>query len=74
MAKRKATATEEPSESPTEQAQVAAPATEAVVQFQNGVSWAGEGFSYIPGDIVALPESIARAREEAGMGKVVKAE
>jgi|CXWL01.1.fsa_nt_gi hypothetical protein len=43
-----------------------------MTQFKNGVSWAGENFSYAPGDVISLKESIARAREEAGLGTCIK--
>lgn len=42
------------------------------VKFKNGVSWAGENFSYIPGDIIDLPEETAKARQDAGLGTVLK--
>lgn len=47
-----------------------APSGESMVDFLNGVSWAGEGFSFIPGDVIQLPESIALARHEAGLGEI----
>lgn len=42
------------------------------VLFKNGVSWAGENFSHAPGEVISLPLSIATAREEAGLGSIVK--
>lgn len=47
-------------------------ADEKVVQFKNGVSWAGDNFSYVPGDVISLPLAIAQARQEAGLGSIVK--
>lgn len=47
-------------------------ADEKTVQFKNGVSWAGSNFSYVPGDIVELPEATAQARQDAGLGSIVK--
>lgn len=42
------------------------------VQFKNTESWAGENFSYAPGEIISLPEATALARQEAGMGTIVE--
>lgn len=42
------------------------------VSFQNSVSWAGNNFSYAPGDVLLLDEDIAKARQDAGLGKIVK--
>lgn len=42
------------------------------VQFRTAVSWAGERFSLVPGDIIELPESTAKARQDAGLGSIVK--
>lgn len=42
------------------------------VSFQNSVSWAGDNFSLAPGDIIELDEATASARQEAGLGKIVK--
>ena len=47
-------------------------ADEKTVQFKNGVSWAGDNFSYAPGDVISLPAAIAKAREDAGLGTIVK--
>lgn len=43
-----------------------------LVDFRNGVSWSGERFSFIAGDLVQLPEAIAKARQEAGLGEIVE--
>lgn len=48
------------------------PMEEPVVDFRNGISWAGERFSFIAGDIVQLPEAIAKARQEAGLGEIIE--
>ncbi len=45
---------------------------EKMVPFKNGVSWAGSNFSHAPGDVVELPEATAQARQEAGLGTIVK--
>jgi len=42
------------------------------VSFQNSVSWAGSNFSYVPGDVLSLEEEIAKARQDAGLGKIIK--
>lgn len=47
-------------------------ADEKQVEFKTSVSWAGERFSYIPGDVLPLSESTAKAREQAGLGTIVK--
>lgn len=45
---------------------------EKSVSFKTSVSWAGERFSLVPGDVIELPESIAKARQQAGLGSIVK--
>lgn len=45
---------------------------EKKVQFRTSVSWAGERFSLAPGDQIELPESIAKARQDAGLGSIAK--
>lgn len=44
---------------------------ETFVDCENHVSWAGEYFSYLPGEIISLPESVAKARQEAGLLAIV---
>jgi predicted phage tail protein len=39
----------------------------------NLVSWAGENFSYIPGDVVEIDDEIGAARIEAGLASAVDA-
>lgn len=34
---------------------------------KNLVPWAGERFSYNPGDVIDMPEDMAKARIEAGL-------
>ena len=46
----------------------------ATVRFENSVSWAGDNFSYIAGDVLELPKSVALARAEAGMGRILEEE
>lgn len=48
------------------------PLQEPMVDFLNGVSWSGERFSFIAGDIIQVPEATAKARQEAGLGSIVK--
>lgn len=47
-------------------------ADEKKVQFKTSVSWAGERFSLVPGDQIELPEATAKARQDAGLGSIVK--
>lgn len=47
-------------------------ADEKKVQFKTSVSWAGDRFSLAPGDQIELSESTARARQDAGLGNIVK--
>ncbi len=42
------------------------------VRFHNSVSWAGVNFSYAPGDVLDLDEVTAKARQDAGLGAIVK--
>ena len=47
------------------------------VKFRNGVSWGGTDaqgveFNYIPRQIIELDEVIAKARQDAGLGTIVK--
>jgi hypothetical protein len=37
----------------------------------NTDSWAGETFSYRPGEVIELPDEIAEARIEAGLARPV---
>ena len=45
-----------------------------LVSFKTSVSWCGERFNYVPGDVVQLDESIAKAREAGGVGTIIKDE
>ncbi|HWY14425.1 MAG TPA: hypothetical protein VNX86_04705 [Rhizomicrobium sp.] len=36
------------------------------MQVRNNVAWAGDRFSYLPGDIIELPEDVAHARVAIG--------
>lgn len=47
------------------------PSEEPMVDFLNGVSWSGERFSFIAGEIIQLPEAIAKDRQEAGLGEII---
>lgn len=40
------------------------------VRFKTNCSWAGERFSYVPGQEIAIDEDIARARQDAGLGEI----
>jgi len=44
---------------------------ERFVTCENFVSWAGEFFSFLPGEIISLPESVATARQAAGLLSIV---
>lgn len=35
-------------------------------------SWAGENFSYLPGEVVDLPKAIATARIKAGLASPIQ--
>lgn len=39
------------------------------MRVRNLVSWAGEGFSHVPGDILELPDDMAAARIEGGVAE-----
>jgi hypothetical protein len=41
-----------------------------MAKFKTSVAWAGTEFGYKPGDVIELPEEIARARAAAGLGSV----
>jgi|CXWL01.1.fsa_nt_gi hypothetical protein len=60
----------------TEEVQTEEVQTEEVptVRFENSVSWAGDNFSYIAGDVLELPKPVALARAEAGMGRMLDEE
>lgn len=47
-------------------------AEQKIVKFKTSQSWAGDRFSYVPGDICDLPEEIAKARQDADLGTIVK--
>ncbi|MGC4050975.1 MAG: hypothetical protein QM757_16545 [Paludibaculum sp.] len=36
-------------------------------------SWAGENFSYLPGEVIDLPKAIATARIKAGLASPIQA-
>jgi len=44
---------------------------ERFVTCENFVSWAGEYFSYLPGEVISLPENVALARQAAGLLSIV---
>lgn len=67
MAKRASTKPAEESVEPSAE-------TSNTVRFETTISWAGDNFSCVPGDVLDLPEDVARAREAAGLGRVVGAE
>lgn len=48
-------------------------ADEKDVEFRNDVSWSGERFSYTPGQTITLAQSVAKARQAAGLGEILTA-
>jgi hypothetical protein len=39
---------------------------------RNLVAWAGEGFSYVDGDVIDMPDAMAQARIEAGVAEAAR--
>jgi hypothetical protein len=39
------------------------------MKVKNLVPWAGEEFNYVPGDVVELPDAVAKDRIEAGLAQ-----
>lgn len=70
MAKKKTTASDES----TLTLSTAEPSTAelGLVSFRTAVSWAGERFSWIPGQVVQIDEATAKDRQAAGLGEIVE--
>lgn len=65
MAKKKTTASDEST-------LALSTAEPGLVSFRTAVSWAGEWFSLIPGQVVRIDEATAKDRQAAGLGEIVE--